>query len=76
MKSTFNNDLESIAEKFKFWREKGFANDTDKALFFLTYISETRDISHESLKEIWEQSHIDGGDLMPTLAQRLRDEKK
>jgi predicted transposase/invertase (TIGR01784 family) len=74
MKSAFNNDMESIAEIFNFWREKGFAGDTEKAIFFLSYISETRDISQEALKKALEASQIDGGDIMPTLAQRLRKE--
>jgi predicted transposase/invertase (TIGR01784 family) len=74
MKSAFNNDMESIAEIFNFWREKGFASDTDKAVFFLTYISETRDISQDTLKKALKASQINGGDIMPTLAQRLRKE--
>ncbi|MCU0288253.1 MAG: hypothetical protein MUF15_17890, partial [Acidobacteria bacterium] len=36
--------------------------------------SETKDIDSEKLKEILEESKINGGDIMPTLAQRLRDE--
>lgn len=59
---------------FKFWQEKGFAGDTDKALFFLTYISETRDISQETLEKALKEGQIYGGDILPTLAQRLRDE--
>jgi predicted transposase/invertase (TIGR01784 family) len=45
-------------------------------LFFLAYLSETKDIDPEKLKKILEESKINGGDIMPTLAQRLRDEGK
>jgi predicted transposase/invertase (TIGR01784 family) len=60
----------------KFWHEKGFTGEKDKILFFLTYISETKDIDPEELKKILEDTKIRGGDFMPTLAQRLRDEGK
>ena len=74
MKSAFNEDVETILELFKFWHEKGFAGDKDKIMLFLTYISETKDIDQDKLKKILEESRIDGGDIMPTLAQRLRQE--
>ena len=74
MKSAFNEDVETIVEIFKFWHEKGFSGDKDKILFFLTYISETKDIDQDKLKKILDESRINGGDIMPTLAQRLRQE--
>jgi predicted transposase/invertase (TIGR01784 family) len=43
-------------------------------LFFLTYISETKDIEPKEVQEMLEKVRIEGGDIMPTLAQRLRDE--
>ncbi|MCP4668136.1 MAG: Rpn family recombination-promoting nuclease/putative transposase, partial [Deltaproteobacteria bacterium] len=74
MKSASNDDLESILQIFKFWHEKGFVKDKDNMLFFMEYISETKDIDQERLENILEETKIEGGDLMPTLAQRLRDE--
>jgi predicted transposase/invertase (TIGR01784 family) len=76
MKSAFNKDIGTIAEIFRFWCEKGFTKEKDKVLFFLTYISETKDIDQGKLKKILEETKIDGGDLMQTLAQRLRQEGK
>jgi predicted transposase/invertase (TIGR01784 family) len=73
MKSIANDDLDSIVEVFKFWHEKGFTNK-EKILFFLTYISETKDIEQNEVQEMLEKVRIEGGDIMPTLAQRLRDE--
>jgi hypothetical protein len=64
----------SILEIFKFWHEKGFTADKDKVMFCMTYISETKDIDQDKLKKILEESSINGGDIMPTLAQRLREE--
>lgn len=76
MKSAFNEDFESIREIFKFWHDSGFIRDRENMLFFLAYLSETKDIDPGKLKEILEESKINGGELMPTLAQRLRDEGK
>jgi predicted transposase/invertase (TIGR01784 family) len=73
MKSISNDDLDSIVELFRFWHEKGFTNK-DKVLFFLTYISETKDIEPKELQEILEEVRIEGGDIMPTLAQRWKNE--
>jgi len=74
MKSAFNDDLESMIEIFKFWHQMGFVSNLDKVLFFLAYITETKDINQDQLKKILEESKIDGGEIMPTLAQRWRDE--
>jgi len=43
-------------------------------LFFLTYISETKDIEPKEVQEMLEKVRIEGGDIMPTLAQRWKDE--
>jgi predicted transposase/invertase (TIGR01784 family) len=40
------------------------------------YISEIRDVSLDRLKKALEESKIEGGDFMPSLAQRLRNEGK
>jgi predicted transposase/invertase (TIGR01784 family) len=45
-------------------------------LFFLLYVSYIRDLSLEELKKTLEESNIEGGDIMPSLAQRLMDEGK
>lgn len=73
MKSVSHDDLDSILEVFRLWHEKGFTNK-NKILFFLTYISETKDIESKELQNILEKIKIEGGDIMPTLAQRWRDE--
>lgn len=76
MKSAFKKDLETIKKIFKFWHEKGFTKDKDKMLFFLLYISATKDMSQDTIKKIFEESKIEGGDLMPTLAQRWIEQGK
>ena len=68
------DDVETIEEIVKFWHEKGFTKDIESVVFFLTYISETKNISRAQLKEILEKSKIDGGEIMETLAQQLREE--
>ncbi len=74
MKSAFNKDIKAIREIFEFWLEKGFIGNKEKVLFFLAYISETKDLSRNKLEKLLEESKIDGGDIMITLADRLREE--
>jgi predicted transposase/invertase (TIGR01784 family) len=74
MKYFYTDDTESILEIFKFWHEKGFTDDVENVIFFLIYISDTRNISVDQLKKMLEESKIDGGEIMETLGQRLRNE--
>jgi predicted transposase/invertase (TIGR01784 family) len=74
MKSAFNEEVDTIREIFKFWHEKGFAGDLDKVLLFMAYIYETKNLSQDKLKKMLEESKINGGDIMQTLAQKLRKE--
>jgi predicted transposase/invertase (TIGR01784 family) len=76
MKSAYNEDMETIKAIFRLWHEKGFTKDKEKVIFFLLYVSYIRDMSLEELKKTLEESEIKGGDLMPSLAQRLKDEGK
>jgi predicted transposase/invertase (TIGR01784 family) len=45
-------------------------------LIFLVYITETKDVNPDTLKKILEEAKIEGGNIMPTLAQRWKDEGK
>jgi predicted transposase/invertase (TIGR01784 family) len=76
MKSAFKDDREAILEIFRFWLEKGFIRERESVVFFLVYLSETKDIKLDELKKMLEVTKIEGGDIMQTLAQRLRDEGK
>jgi predicted transposase/invertase (TIGR01784 family) len=42
-----------------------------KVIFFLIYAAYIRDIPLEQLKKTLEECKIEGGDIMPSLAQRL-----
>jgi len=76
MKNASNDNMEIVQEILKFWHEKGFTTEKEKITAFLVYISEIRDIKLDTLKKILEESKIEGGEFMPSLAQRLRDEGK
>jgi predicted transposase/invertase (TIGR01784 family) len=76
MKSAFNDDWEAIREIFKFWHEKGFTGNLEKMMLFLVYITETKDANPDTLNKLLKETKIDGGDIMPTLAQRWKDEGK
>jgi len=73
MKAAYKNDMEAIREIFRFWHERGFTENKEIVLFFMKYISHTQDIKRDHLKKILDTSKIDGGDIMPTLADRLRE---
>ncbi|MCX6583328.1 MAG: Rpn family recombination-promoting nuclease/putative transposase [Candidatus Aminicenantes bacterium] len=75
MKAAYKKDIEAILEIFRFWRERGFTENKDVVLFFMKYISYTQDIGRDDLKEILDNTKIEGGDIiMPTLAQQFREE--
>ena len=74
MKSAYNEDMETIKAIFRLWHEKGFIKNKEKVIFFLLYVSYIRDMSLEELKKTLEESNIEGGDFMPSLAQRLIDQ--
>jgi predicted transposase/invertase (TIGR01784 family) len=74
MKSAYNEDMETIKAIFRLWYEKGFIKNKEKVIFFLLYVSYIRDMSLEELKKTLEESNIEGGDFMPSLAQRLIDQ--
>ncbi len=76
MKSAYNEDMETIKAIFRLWYERGFIKNKEKVIFFLLYVSFIRDLSLEELKKTLEESKIEGGDFMPSLAQRLIDQGK
>ncbi len=76
MKAAYRRDMKIITEVFRFWQENRFNPGRELTIFFLLYITIIRDVSLDELKEILAEYNIDGGDLMPSLAQRLMDEGK
>ena len=74
MKASFRKNLQIILEILKLWHEKGFTRERQSMLFFLKYISQTQEISIERLEKMLKESKIDGGDIMQTLAEQLKQE--
>jgi predicted transposase YdaD len=74
MKAAYKNDTEAILEIFKFWYDRGFIENMDIVIFFLDYVSKTHDISRDKLKKMLDESKIDGGEIMSTLAQQMKEE--
>jgi predicted transposase/invertase (TIGR01784 family) len=74
MKAAYKDDLEAILEIFKFWYDRGFLENMDLVLFCLEYVSQTHEISRDQLKNMLDESKIDGGEIMPTLAQQMKEE--
>jgi predicted transposase YdaD len=64
-------DIKAI---FELWHEKGFTDNKEMMIFFLTYVSYIRDVPLEQLKKTLEECHLEGGDIMPSLAQRLLEQ--
>jgi hypothetical protein len=76
IKAAYKNDTEAILEIFKFWFDRGFIENIDLVVFFLEYICQTHEISRDELKKMLDESKIDGGAIMPTLAQQMKEEFK
>jgi predicted transposase/invertase (TIGR01784 family) len=76
MKAALKNDTQTIREIFDFWHEKGLIENKEMVLFFLAYIYHTQKIDREQLKKMLDESKIDGGDVMQTIAQELKKEGK
>lgn len=74
MKAAFHRDLERIRQIFQLWHQSGFVLEKDLIIFLLIYAAETQDISLTQLKEMLEESKLKGEEIMPTLAQRSREE--
>ena len=72
MKAALTNDMQAILEIFQFWHEKGFLENRDMVQFFMGYIFHTHKIKLVQLKKMLEESKIDGGEIMQTLAQQLK----
>ncbi|MGD2085787.1 MAG: Rpn family recombination-promoting nuclease/putative transposase [Candidatus Aminicenantes bacterium] len=76
MKAALTNDRQAIQEIFHFWHEKGFTGNKEMVQFFMGYIFHTHKIKLVQLNKMLEESKIEGGDLMQTLAQQLKREGK
>jgi predicted transposase/invertase (TIGR01784 family) len=74
MKAAHKNDMEAVLEMFNFWHDRGFIENKDIVLFFLAYISHTHEVKGDKLKKMLDDSKIDGGAIMPTLAQQMKEE--
>jgi predicted transposase YdaD len=74
MKAAFHRDLERIRQVFRLWHQIGFVLEKDLIIFLLIYAAETQDVSLTQLQEMMEESKLKGENVMPTLAQRLREE--
>ncbi len=70
MKAAFQDDMETIREIFEFWNEKGFTENKKMTLLCLSYIVRTQKIAPEKLKKILDETKIDGGEIMQTIAQQ------
>jgi len=74
MKSALTGDRQAIMEIFHFWHEKGFLENIEMIQFFMGYIFHTHKINMVQLSKMLEESKIDGGEIMQTLAQQLKRE--
>jgi predicted transposase/invertase (TIGR01784 family) len=70
MKSAFHKGLDAIKRLIEFWHEKDLVDDVDLIMSSLNYIVSTQDIAPDELIKILVESEIQGGEIMPSLAQR------
>jgi hypothetical protein len=74
MKAAFHKDLQLIRQMFQLWHQMGFVLEKELIIFLLIYVVQTQDIPPVQLKEMLEESKLKGEEIMPTLAQRWREE--
>ena len=68
--------MESIREIFRFWVERGFLDEKENIVSFMMFISETKHLDMDNLVKLLEETNIEGGDMMLTLADRIRKEAR
>jgi len=76
MKAAFRKDLQLIRQVFQLWHQMGFTHEKERTAFLLIYVMETQDTPITQLEKMLEETKLQGEIVMPTLAQRLRDEGK
>ncbi len=76
MKAAYQQKVEIIRQVFQLWNQMGFVHERERISFLMIYIVETQDIPAPELTKMLEESKIIGEEIMPTLAQRWREEGK
>jgi predicted transposase/invertase (TIGR01784 family) len=74
MKAAFQKDLQFIRQMFQLWHQMGVVLEKESITFLLIYAVQTQDIPPVHLQEMLEESKLKGDEIMPTLAQRWREE--
>ena len=74
MKAAFRKDLQLIRQVFQLWHQMGFIHEKERVNFLLIYVMETQDTPITQLEKILEETKLKGETVMPTIAQRLREE--
>ncbi len=73
MKNIFAKNIEKLEDVLKFWYKNGLVQDKDFLEKSLTYIMFTNDYSQDEIIELLEKNIEEGGEVMPSLGQRLLD---
>lgn len=76
MKAAFQQNLEIIRHVFQLCGQVGFVAGTDRINFVMICIAETLDLPLKKLTRMLDESKIQGENLTPSAAQRLRAEGK
>jgi predicted transposase/invertase (TIGR01784 family) len=74
MKSSFEKGLDSIKKVIDFWHRKDLIGNTDLLMSSLNYIVSIKDIKPDELIEILKEREVQGGEIMPSLAQRWMEQ--
>jgi hypothetical protein len=74
MKAAFSKDLQLIRQVFQLWHQMGFIHEKERITFLLIYVTATQDIPATQLEKMLEESKLKGEEVMPTLAQRWKEE--
>ncbi len=74
MKAAAHKNFEAIPPILELLHRLGLLQDREFLTFSMIYIAETQDIGVEDLTKVLRETQIEEESIMPTLAQRLREE--
>ena len=74
MKAAFNKDLELVRQVFQLWHQMGFMHEKERIDFLLIYVLETQEVPVVQLETMLKETKLKGEVVMPSTAQRLRNE--
>ena len=76
MRNAFGKDFDELRQVFRLWAQHWLDDNTDELRVFIEYLVQVKDTDERELIRILEEEGIEGGTIMPSLAQRWFEDGK